>query len=43
MKNLPSGAASDAEALRKIRLGFTNAQGSTDQAITISNFAALAR
>lgn len=41
--NLPTGATSDLEALKNIRIGFTNAQGASDQVISIQNFAALPR
>lgn len=41
--NLPTGSETELEALQKIRIGFTNAQSSSDQVITISNFAALTR
>jgi hypothetical protein len=45
-QNLPTGAATDLEALQKIRLGFTSAQGATsasDQVITVQNFMAVTR
>ncbi|CAG4884236.1 conserved protein of unknown function [Georgfuchsia toluolica] len=41
--DLPTGATSDPEALQKIRIGFTNAQGASDQVITLQNFGALSR